>query len=49
MKMESSKAPIEGWVDPISGLYPIDFAKETVAYELMAIKKSSEVGITRMD
>ena len=32
------KAPIEGWVDPISGLYPIDFERDGT-YELMAIQE----------
>ena len=32
------KAPIEGWVDPIGGLYPIDFERDGT-YELMAIQE----------
>uniref|UniRef100_UPI00406D064E hypothetical protein n=1 Tax=Psychrobacillus sp. FSL H8-0483 TaxID=2921389 RepID=UPI00406D064E len=32
------KEPIEGWVDPVSGLYPIDFARDGT-YELTAIQK----------
>ncbi|QUG40265.1 hypothetical protein KD050_13250 [Psychrobacillus sp. INOP01] len=32
------KEPIEGWVDPVSGLYPIDFARDGT-YELMAFQK----------
>ncbi|WP_438351591.1 VCBS repeat-containing protein [Paenibacillus sp. FA6] len=31
------KAPIEGWVDPLSGLYPVDFDRDGV-YELMAFQ-----------
>ena len=30
--------PIEGWVEPISGLYPIDFVGEDV-YELVALQE----------
>ncbi len=29
------KQPIEGWVDPISGLYPVDFERDGV-YEMLA-------------
>ena len=32
------KEPIEGWVEPISGLYPIDFEGEDV-YELVALQE----------
>ena len=32
------KEPIAGWVDPISGLYPIDFDRDG-AYELLAMQK----------
>lgn len=32
------KEPIEGWVDPVGGLYPIDFARDGT-YELMAFQK----------
>lgn len=32
------KQPIEGWVDPIGGLYPIDFARYGT-YELMAFQE----------
>ncbi|QFG01070.1 VCBS repeat-containing protein [Psychrobacillus glaciei] len=32
------KQPIKGWVDPIGGLYPIDFARDG-NYELMAIQE----------
>lgn len=32
------KEPIEGWVDPVSGLYPIDFARDGT-YELAAIQE----------
>lgn len=32
------KAPIEGWVNPISGLYPIDFDTNGV-YELLAYQR----------
>lgn len=31
------KKPIEGWVDPLSGLYPVDFDRDGV-YELMALQ-----------
>ncbi|GLC90029.1 hypothetical protein [Lysinibacillus piscis] len=31
------KQPIEGWVDPIGGLYPIDFERDGV-YEMLAIQ-----------
>jgi hypothetical protein len=31
------KAPVEGWVDPLSGLYPVDFDRNGV-YELMAFQ-----------
>ncbi|OAB34215.1 spore coat protein [Paenibacillus glacialis] len=31
------KAPTEGWVDPLSGLYPVDFDQDGV-YELMAFQ-----------
>lgn len=31
------KSPIEGWVDPLSGLYPVDFEGDGV-YELMAFQ-----------
>ncbi|MFJ7954416.1 hypothetical protein ACIQZG_23225 [Lysinibacillus sp. NPDC096418] len=34
------KEPIEGWVDPISGLYPIDFDRDGI-YELLAMQKIS--------
>jgi len=34
------KEPIEGWVDPLSGLYPIDFDTNGV-YELMAFQQIS--------
>jgi len=34
------KEPIEGWVDPVSGLYPIDFDTNGV-YELMAFQQIS--------
>ena len=30
--------PIEGWVDPISGLYPIDFARDG-SYELLSFQQ----------
>ncbi len=32
------KAPIEGWVDPLSGLYPVDFDRDGV-YELLGYQK----------
>ncbi|HEX2928042.1 MAG TPA: hypothetical protein VHP38_17590 [Ruminiclostridium sp.] len=32
------KAPIEGWVDPLSGLYPVDFDGDGV-YELLGYQK----------
>lgn len=32
------KAPIEGWVDPLSGLYPVDFDGNGV-YELLGYQK----------
>ena len=32
------KAPIEGWVNPISGLYPIDFDSNGI-YELLAYQR----------
>lgn len=32
------KEPIEGWVDPISGLYPIDYARDKT-YELTALQQ----------
>ena len=32
------KEPIEGWVDPVSGLYPIDFSRDGT-YELVAFQK----------
>lgn len=32
------KEPIEGWVDPVGGLYPIDFARDGT-YELMAFQE----------
>ncbi|MFJ7408569.1 MULTISPECIES: hypothetical protein [unclassified Lysinibacillus] len=32
------KQPIEGWVDPISGLYPVDYAREGT-YQLLAYQK----------
>ncbi len=32
------KAPIEGWVDPIGGLYPIDFDRDGT-YELLAFQQ----------
>ena len=32
------KQPIAGWVDPISGLYPIDFNRDGL-YELLAMQK----------
>ncbi|HWI49953.1 MAG TPA: hypothetical protein VNU45_17200 [Rummeliibacillus sp.] len=32
------KAPIKGWVDPIGGLYPIDFDRDGT-YELLAFQK----------
>ena len=32
------KAPIEGWVDPLSGLYPVDFDRNGI-YELLAFQK----------
>lgn len=32
------KQPIEGWVDPVSGLYPIDFDRDGT-YELLAMQK----------
>jgi len=32
------KAPIEGWVDPIGGLYPIDYARDGT-YELTALQQ----------
>ncbi len=31
------KQPIEGWVDPISGLYPIDFDRDGT-YEILAFQ-----------
>lgn len=31
------KEPIQGWVDPLSGLYPIDFQRDGI-YELYAIQ-----------
>lgn len=34
------KEPISGWVDPISGLYPIDFDYDNV-YELLAFSRIS--------
>lgn len=34
------KAPIEGWVDPLGGLYPIDFDRDGT-YELLAFQKIS--------
>lgn len=34
------KKPISGWVDPISGLYPVDFDLDGV-YELLAIQSIS--------
>lgn len=34
------KQPIEGWVDPISGLYPIDFDRDGT-YEILAMQKIS--------
>lgn len=32
------KAPIEGWVNPLSGLYPVDFNRDGV-YELLAYQR----------
>ena len=32
------KEPIEGWVDPISGLYPIDYARDGT-YELLSYQE----------
>ncbi|MFJ5766997.1 hypothetical protein ACIP9C_16725 [Lysinibacillus sp. NPDC093210] len=32
------KQPIEGWVDPISGLYPVDYAREGT-YQLLAYQE----------
>nr|WP_246097073.1 hypothetical protein [Psychrobacillus soli] len=32
------KSPIEGWVDPISGLYPIDYARDGT-YELLSYQE----------
>lgn len=32
------KEPIEGWVDPVGGLYPIDFARDGT-YELLAFQR----------
>ncbi|WP_205961829.1 hypothetical protein [Psychrobacillus vulpis] len=32
------KAPIEGWVDPISGLFPIDYARDGT-YELVTFQR----------
>ena len=32
------KEPIDGWVDPVSGLYPIDFARDGT-YELFAFQE----------
>ncbi|SER97954.1 hypothetical protein SAMN05518872_10324 [Psychrobacillus sp. OK032] len=32
------KEPIEGWVDPISGLYPIDYARDGM-YELLSYQE----------
>ncbi|WP_313893992.1 hypothetical protein [Psychrobacillus sp.] len=32
------KDPIEGWVDPVGGLYPVDYARSGT-YELMALQK----------
>lgn len=32
------KEPIEGWVDPVNGLYPIDFARDGT-YELTAFQR----------
>ncbi|WP_024832338.1 hypothetical protein [Ruminiclostridium josui] len=32
------KAPIEGWVDPLSGLYPVDFDGDGI-YELLGYQK----------
>lgn len=34
------KAPIEGWVNPLSGLYPVDFDANGV-YELLAFQRIS--------
>lgn len=34
------KTPIEGWVDPMSGLYPIDFARDGT-YELLSFQRIS--------
>lgn len=32
------KEPIEGWVDPVSGLYPVDYARDGT-YELLAYQE----------
>lgn len=32
------KMPIEGWVNPLSGLYPVDFDRDGV-YELLAYQR----------
>ncbi len=34
------KAPIEGWVDPLSGLYPVDFDRNRI-YELLGYQSIS--------